>query len=107
MICTCRSQKKLVFGKIVERFGGRLRYAGVSGGAALSKEVAEFVDNLGIIVLEGYGLSETSPVATVNTPDVRRLGAVGKPIPGVQVKIDHQASGSTEEGEVVIYRATT
>jgi long-chain acyl-CoA synthetase len=93
--------KRLVFTKIVERFGGRLRFA-VSGGAALSHEVAEFVDNLGIVVLEGYGLSETSPIATVNAPDARRIGSVGKPIPGVTVRLDHDASGSPDEGEVII-----
>jgi long-chain acyl-CoA synthetase len=91
----------LIFKKVVARFGGRLRFA-VSGGAALSREVAEFVDNLGIVVLEGYGLSETSPIATVNTPDARRLGSVGKPIPGVTVRLDHEASGSPDEGEVII-----
>jgi long-chain acyl-CoA synthetase len=94
--------KKLVFTKIVARFGGRLRYA-ISGGAALSKEVAEFVDNLGITVFEGFGLTETSPIATANTPDHRRIGSVGKAIPGVTVKLDHESSGNPEEGEIVVY----
>ncbi|HRE90342.1 MAG TPA: AMP-binding protein, partial [Myxococcota bacterium] len=58
---------KLVASKVRARFGGRLKYA-FSGGAALSKEVGEFIDNLGIMVYEGYGLTETSPIATANSP---------------------------------------
>lgn len=81
--------RKLVFSKVVAKFGGRLRYA-ISGGAALSKEVAEFVDNLGITVFEGYGLSETSPVASVNSPNARRIGSAGKAIPGITIKLDHE-----------------
>jgi long-chain acyl-CoA synthetase len=94
--------KKIIFSKIVAKFGGRLRYA-MSGGAALSREVAEFVDNLGIMVFEGYGLTETSPVATVNTPAARRIGSVGKAIPGVRVELDHEASGSADEGEIIVH----
>ena len=94
--------QRLIFSKIIGKFGGRLRYA-MSGGAALSREVAEFVDALGIMVFEGYGLTETSPVATVNSPTARRIGSVGKPIPGVTVKLDFEASGSKEEGEIVVY----
>lgn len=95
---------KVIFSKIVAKFGGRLRYA-LSGGAALSPAVAEFVDNLGIMVFEGYGLTETSPIATVNTPAARRLGSVGKPIPGVRVDVDTSASSdaASGEGEVVVY----
>src|SRR6185295_13335913 len=58
--------RRLVFDKIVARFGGRLQFA-VSGAAALSKDVAEFVDNLGVTVLEGYGMTETCGVSTINT----------------------------------------
>ncbi len=94
--------KKLIFRKIVEKFGGRMRYA-VSGGAALSRDVARFVDALGITVFEGYGLTETSPVATTNTPNARRIGSVGQAIPGVTIKIDLEASGEKDEGEIVIY----
>ena len=92
----------LVFSKVRERFGGRLKYA-FSGGAAISKEVAEFIDDLGITVYEGYGLSETSPIATMNYPGARKIGSVGKPIPGVEIEIDVAATEDPTQGEVVIY----
>lgn len=94
--------KKLIFSKVLEKFGGRLQFA-ISGGAALSREVGEFVDNLGVLVFEGYGLTETSPVASANTPTARRAGSVGKAFPGITVKIDHEASGDEKEGEIVVY----
>ena len=77
----------LLFSKIRKRFGGSLRFA-VSGSAALSREVAEFVNALGIDVYEGYGLTEASPIVSVNCPSARRFGTVGKPLPGVEVTID-------------------
>ncbi len=75
---------KLVFSKVRMRFGGRLKYA-FSGGAALSPDVARFIDNLHITVYEGYGLTETSPIVTCNRPGAHRIGSVGKPIPNVEV----------------------
>ncbi len=94
---------KVVFSKVRERFGGRLRYA-FSGGAALSPEVAEFIDNIGITVYEGYGLTETSPIATANYRNNRKIGSVGKPIPGVRVEIDESVlEDATGEGEIIIY----
>ena len=101
---------KIVFEKVRGRFGGRLKYA-FSGGAALSREVAEFIDSLGIVVYEGYGLTETSPIATVNVPGARKIGSVGRAIPGVTVEID-EATGERKpaengkparlEGEIII-----
>jgi long-chain acyl-CoA synthetase len=98
-----RVYDKLVFSKVRDRFGGRLRYA-FSGGAALSKEVAEFIDSVGILVYEGYGLTETSPIACANYRKNRKIGSVGKPIPRVEVKIDTSVvEDSNGDGEIVVY----
>jgi len=92
---------KLIFQTIRERFGGRLKYA-FSGGAALSPEVASFIDNLHITVYEGYGLTETSPIATVNRPGARKIGSVGQPIPGVEVSIADVEGYEDDIGEVCV-----
>jgi long-chain acyl-CoA synthetase len=92
---------RFVFAKIRARFGGRLRLA-VSGSAALSIEVAELVDALGIDVYEGYGLTETSPIVSTNWPGARKLGSVGRVIPGVRVRID-ETRGGEGDGEIVVY----
>jgi long-chain acyl-CoA synthetase len=93
---------KLVFSKIRDKFGGRLRYA-ISGGAALSREVGQFIDSLGIDVYEGYGLTETSPILTANQPGHRLIGSVGKVIPGCKVVIDREATGDPVHGEIIGY----
>ena len=97
-----KTADKIIFSKVRERFGGRLRYA-VSGSAALSKEVAEFIDALGIEVYEGYGLTETSPIATANFPGSRKIGSVGRPIPDVRIVIDKEVTGDDLHGEIIIY----
>jgi len=77
---------KLVYGKIIEKTGGRVHFF-VSGGAPLSADVAEFFYAIGITILEGYGLTETSPVLACNTFEKMKFGAVGPPVPGVEIKI--------------------
>jgi len=84
---------KLVYSKVRGRLGGNIRFF-VSGGAPLSKEVAEFFSYLNITILEGYGLTETSPVLTSNTEEELKFGTVGKPIFNVDIKI-------ADDGEIL------
>ncbi len=84
---------KLVFSKIIEKTGGRVRFF-VSGGAPLSKDIAEFFHAIGLVILEGYGLTETAPVLAVNTFEKLRFGTVGPVLPGVDLRI-------AEDGEIV------
>jgi long-chain acyl-CoA synthetase len=92
----------LIFKKVRAKVGGRLKFA-VCGSAALSKDVAEFVDAIGIDVYEGYGLTEAAPVVTTNNPGNRKLGSIGKALPGVRVVIDTQVTGDPVNGEIVVY----
>ncbi len=85
---------KLVFGKIKANLGGKMRFA-ISGGAPLAPELFEFFFSIGVHIYEGYGLTETTPIITANTPDAVRMGSVGKVIPGVTVKI-------ADDGEILV-----
>ncbi len=89
-----RMADKLVFSKVQATFGGRLRFF-ISGGAPLASEIAAFFHQAGILVLEGYGLTETTAVTNVNRPDDYRFGTVGPAIPGVQLKI-------ADDGEILM-----
>ena len=95
----------LVLSKIRDRFGGNLRHAFVAG-AACPHEIVDFMDDIGIPVCEGYGLTETSPIITINTPYDRQPGSVGKPLKNVQVVImgeDGSPVSPGEEGEICCY----
>jgi long-chain acyl-CoA synthetase len=89
-----RVADKLVFSELQARFGGRLRYF-ISGSAALSSDIAEWFDAAGILILEGYGLTETSAFAFVNRPESYRFGTVGLPAPGTELSFD-------TDGEILI-----
>jgi len=107
---------RLVFSTLHEKLGGNLRFA-VSGGAALPKEIGTFFQAAGVTIIEGYGLTETAPVLTVNPMDAPRYGTVGHILPGVTVAIqpldgdelagtvsgsDYPTSISTPEGEILV-----
>jgi long-chain acyl-CoA synthetase len=85
---------RLVFEKLRQRFGGRIRFF-VTAAAPISKEIIEFFHSLGILILEGYGLTETSAPTNVNRPDWAKFGTVGPPLPGVQIKL-------APDGEILV-----
>ena len=78
--------RKLVFSRILAKVGGRIKFF-VCGGAPISPDIVEFFYAMGLVILPGYGLTETSPVLSGNTLDDYRFGTVGKPIPGVEIRI--------------------
>jgi long-chain acyl-CoA synthetase len=87
---------KIIFDKVrVQRFGGRLKFF-ISGGAPLSVDIARFFAASSLTILEGYGLTETSAAACVNPPHFNKPGTVGRPLPGVEVKI------APEDGEILM-----
>ncbi len=89
-----RLAHRLVFIRIHEALGGRLVFS-ISGGAPLAPEIHKFFYSAGILILEGYGLSETSPVTNVNTPGDFQIGSVGPPVPGTEIRI-------AEDGEIMV-----
>jgi long-chain acyl-CoA synthetase len=86
---------KLVFSKVRDRFGGRVRFF-ISGAAALNKDIAQWFQAAGILILEGYGMTENAAGATVNHPSDFKIGSVGSPLPGSEVKLG--------EGDEVLLR---
>ena len=95
----------IVLNKIRDRFGGNMRHGFVAG-AACPKEIIDFMDDIGIPICEGYGLTETSPIITLNTPYDRQPGSCGRPLDGVTVVImgeDGQPASPGEEGEICCY----
>jgi long-chain acyl-CoA synthetase len=89
---------RLVYSKVKERLGGRLRF-GISGGAPLAQEIAEFFHALDVLILEGYGLTECTTAATVNRPTSFRFGTVGPALPGFELQL-------ADDGEVLIRSET-
>ncbi|HUO60203.1 MAG TPA: long-chain fatty acid--CoA ligase [Candidatus Acidoferrales bacterium] len=85
---------KFVFSKVMQSMGGRVRIF-ISGGAPLGRELAEWYAKIGIVIHEGYGLTETSPVIALSTPLAHKLGSVGRPLPNIQVRI-------AEDGELLV-----
>ncbi|MCW5828343.1 MAG: long-chain fatty acid--CoA ligase [Deltaproteobacteria bacterium] len=93
-----RLASRIVFSKITSKLGGRLRFA-ISGGAPLSRQIAEFFDAVGVKILEGYGLTETTAATNVNREEKYKFGTVGPAVPGAGVKI-------ADDGEILLQGPT-
>ena len=89
-----QAAEMLVFGKLKRTFGGKIRFF-ISGGAPLAREIAEFFHAAGMLILEGYGLTETTAASNLNAPRAFRFGTVGKPLPGVKMRI-------ADDGEILL-----
>jgi long-chain acyl-CoA synthetase len=89
-----KAANTLVYKKVQDAFGGRVRYF-ISGGAPLGLDTAHWYASVGIRILEGYGLTETSPVLAINTPNHNRMGSVGRPLPNVTCRI-------ADDGELLV-----
>jgi long-chain acyl-CoA synthetase len=93
-----RLADRLVYAKVKDRLGGRLRLA-ISGGAPLSDEIAQFFHAIDILLVEGYGLTECTTAASTNTHEAYRFGTVGRPLPGTEIRV-------AEDGELLIRSET-
>ncbi len=94
---------KLVFSKVREAMGGRVE-GSLTASAAMNKEIAEFFYDIGIPTYDCYGLTETSPAVTMNSPGEWRIGSVGKVLPGQRVEIDKSVSEEgADDGEIIVY----
>jgi long-chain acyl-CoA synthetase len=98
-----RAAQKLVLGKISSVFGGRLRMS-MCGGAALNPEVIGFLEDLGVTVYEGYGLTETTMAISANSLHGKRYGSVGRALQGAKIVLDETVKGAGKgEGEIIVY----
>ena len=93
--------KKIMFKRIHKKFGGKFKGI-LSGGAPLDLDVAKFFNTIGIMILQGYGLTEASPIISVETPSKRRIGSVGRAIPSVTAKIDAQTGELLVKGDGIM-----
>ena len=92
---------RLVYGKLREALGGRCRYA-ISGGAPLGERLGHFYRGIGLTVLEGYGLTETTAALTVNLPEAQKIGTVGRPLPGASVRVADDGELLCRGGQVFV-----
>ncbi len=98
---TLEAAERTVFAPLCQRLGGKLRYV-FCGGATLPTEIAMELEDLGLPVFEGYGLTEAGPVVALNRPGAKRLGTVGKPLAGVNLEIDRSRGAEDGCGEIIV-----